>query len=309
MWPLYKRIVFRSGTSKIEVNEKMKECLIEFMLTYDDFKKIWYSWLSVDKRRPSHIKPDAILTFLSERSYSVVCPYFLFFFSLINKDFNDKADFEEWLPAMVQFLVMNRREMIAFVFCMLDEDKDGVISKVDLFRFYQQYRDGQRVFPLNMIRSLEIVQVKRGDRIDINEFAEIAQLVPWTVFPVFRLQSIMQERFGGFGVWKRVNKDLQDRQEQQKVEEEKNKFVNRKKLLEGMDRSNKLDNYKYYEDIWLEKLMNKQKELRRPNRFIRVKKRRASDGMIKVNLFNYCFGDQVLKKEKVATKKRLINKD
>ena len=85
--------------------------------------------------------------------------------------------------------------------------------------------------------------------------------------------------------------------------EEKDKFVNRKKLLATMDRNSKLDNYKYYEAIWLENLMSKQKELRRPNRFVRVKKRRASDGMVNVNMNHYCFGERIYECDIVKEKK------
>lgn len=169
----------------------------EFEMTREDLKRIWFSWLKVDSTHPKHIRPEQLMEFIQERLYSIVMPYFLYFFSLIDKDFTDKCDFEEFLPALVIFLLLDKRQMTAFVFKMLDEDRDDNLSKTDLFRFFMQYRDGQRLFPLNMIRALEICQVNRGDRIDIIEFAEVAQKVPYITFPCVRLQGIMREKFGG----------------------------------------------------------------------------------------------------------------
>ena len=109
----------------------------------------------------------------------------------------------------MHFCTFNRQEIIAFVFNMLDSDHDKHISKTEIFRFLMQYRHGFRVYPNNVTRAIELAQVKRGDRIDFIEFAEIVNsFCSFLVFPAFRLQSIMRERFGGFALWNYVIKKL-----------------------------------------------------------------------------------------------------
>lgn len=110
---------------------------------------------------------------------------------------------------LIFFNTFTRQEILAFVFNMLDMDKDSHVSKTEIFRFLMQYRQGFRVYPNNITKSMEIARARRGDKIDFNEFAEIVNNdCSYLVFPAFRLQSILKERFGGFSLWKNVNKKL-----------------------------------------------------------------------------------------------------
>ena len=53
---------------------------------------------------------------------------------------------------------------------MFDKDRDDEISKKDLFRMFMMEREDLSVFPFNNMRSVEILQIDRGDKITKQEF-------------------------------------------------------------------------------------------------------------------------------------------
>lgn len=83
---------------------------------------------------------DQLLAAISETQASIAAPYFSRFFQLINRDKIDRVTFEELVSALVLFCLYTKEELTSFVFCMFDEDGDGLISKLDVFRFLLQFR-------------------------------------------------------------------------------------------------------------------------------------------------------------------------
>jgi hypothetical protein len=71
---------------------------------------------------------------------------------------------------------------------MLDIDRDDEISKKDLFRLLAVERDDIPVFPFNNMRTVEIIEIARGDKIHKSEFIGLVAQFPYLVFPAFRMQ-------------------------------------------------------------------------------------------------------------------------
>ena len=72
-----------------------------------------------------------------------------------------------------------------------------------------QNRQGYRVYPQNVTRAVELYATKRGDKIEFMEFADMVNnTCQFLVFPAFRLQSLIKERFGGFNTWAYINGKL-----------------------------------------------------------------------------------------------------
>jgi len=214
----------------------------------------------------------------------VVAPYFSRFFEVIDKDHPTQVTFEELLPSLVIFCLLTREEMFAFVFSMLDEDRNDEISKVDLFRFLMQFRDGMRIFPGNLTRSIEITYMKRGDTISQKDFYEITNKVPYVGFPAFRLQYTMREKFGGSDVWNRAKQLLESKEAYDNLMAERNRLKKRQDMLKAVDLAGKLKYFHDQKEVFMVHYNRKNELLRNPTRQIRIHKRRASDGMYKVNM-------------------------
>ncbi len=82
---------------------------------------------------------------------------------LIDKAQPDSVDFSEFFPALVTYCLFTRSEILGFTFNMVDEDRDGFVSKQDIFKVLMVQWDGQRVNPPNVTRAIEIQFMLRGD--------------------------------------------------------------------------------------------------------------------------------------------------
>jgi Ca2+-binding EF-hand superfamily protein len=176
------------------------------------------------------VTSSQIMTFIDEREYSVVSQSFMRFFDVIDKKERDFVSFDELLPALASFCLFTRSEILGFVFSMIDEDRDQFVSKADIFKQLMITKAGQRVNPPNITRSIELVYMTRGDQMDVNHFAELVGKIPFIIFPTVRLQETLREKFGGKRLWQRVSKLLIARQNQDKMEEQRDLFVKRKEL-------------------------------------------------------------------------------
>jgi len=45
----------------------------------------------------------------------------------------EEVTFEEFTPAIVSFALFTRSEILGFMFSLIDEDKDELIAKTDIF--------------------------------------------------------------------------------------------------------------------------------------------------------------------------------
>jgi Ca2+-binding EF-hand superfamily protein len=53
---------------------------------------------------------------------------------LVDKKEHDSVIFGEFFPALVTFCLFSRSEILGFTFNMIDEDRDGYVSKQDIFK-------------------------------------------------------------------------------------------------------------------------------------------------------------------------------
>ena len=91
---------------------------------------------------------------------------------------------------------------------MLDLDRDGELSKKDLFRLFTLNVDRTNVFPVNNMRAVELVSIERGDKITKPDFISVVQQLPYIAFPAFRLQDEMRESWGGYRFWRKAKVKL-----------------------------------------------------------------------------------------------------
>lgn len=78
------------------------------------------------------------------------------FIELIDKAEHDCVVFGEFFPALVTYCLFTRSEILGFTFNMIDEDRDGYVSKNDIFKVLMIQWAGQRINPTNITRAIEI---------------------------------------------------------------------------------------------------------------------------------------------------------
>ena len=77
---------------------------------------IWWHFLQIDREKKGYITAEEILHYIDERMYSVVAPYFMRLFNIMDKTDPDCVTFEEFLPGLVSYCLFTRDEIFGFVF-------------------------------------------------------------------------------------------------------------------------------------------------------------------------------------------------
>ena len=74
--------------------------LNEYQLNRQDFHKIWAAFQQIDKQNDGYITVNQLMSFLSEREYSICSPYIHRFFLLIDKDVEVQATLRALRPSL-----------------------------------------------------------------------------------------------------------------------------------------------------------------------------------------------------------------
>ena len=287
----------------------------DFEFLEEDVFRIWRYFNEIDKDYVKYITIGQLFAYLNERNHSIISPYLERFFELIDREYIEKVSFEEFLPAVVSFCLFSKDEMITcklcefhslVVFNMYDKDKDGEISKKDLFRVFKTVVENIQMFPINNMRAIELINLERGDKITKSEFITVVQTLPYTVFPAFRLQSQMKEMFGGYFFWNKCKKRFDKKEQERKMILEREKFFERTKKKKDLEYNDKLDFYEQKVRQMNLVYYAKQKKLRHRMAFVRQKGRRDSDGMIDVKMVHETFREEI---DKLVEKRKAIREE
>ncbi|CDW80386.1 ef hand family protein [Stylonychia lemnae] len=303
------------GSNRVEIHYKgrilyftnsIQRVMNDFEFLEDDIFRLWRHFVKIDRDQINYISIGQLFSYLDERHYSIVAPYLERFFDLIDREFIEKVNFDEFLPALVSFCLFSKDEMITFVFNMFDRDRDGEISKKDLFRLFTIVIDNIQVFPINNLRAIELISMERGDKMSKNDFIKVVQQLPYTVFPSFRLQGEMRETFGGGRFWRKCKIRLDKKEQERKMMVEREKFFEKSKSKKEIDYQDKLEFYEAKVKEMNQAYYKRQKMLRDKMSLVRVKGRRGSDGMIGVVPFLEEFREDL---DKLAEKRKNIKEE
>ncbi|KAL4434591.1 hypothetical protein ABPG74_007375 [Tetrahymena malaccensis] len=216
-------------------NKQVEEIAKKFLLSPQDMIFFHSVFRKMDKLGNGYISEDSMFEFVQEEKTSVLSPYITKLFQLIEKEIPDRVCFIEWVPAICAFCLFTHEQIIKFVFCMIDDDHDEVISKKDIIKFLVKERYGEEVFPFNQVKAIELLDVDRADRIKFEQFKRIEQQIPFLCYPAFRLQQIFKEQIKGNTFWKKIFQAiLQQEQEREKQKQQEiiDEQVNKKKKIE-----------------------------------------------------------------------------
>ncbi len=106
---------------------------------------------------------------------------------MIEKETPDKISFVEWLPSIAVYCLYPSDKIISFVFSMIDADHDNNISKKDIIKYLVTERYNKKIFPFNYVRSVELLEVERSDKISLEQFKKIYLKVSFICYPAYRL--------------------------------------------------------------------------------------------------------------------------
>lgn len=107
----------------------------------------------------------------------------------------------------------------------IDENRSGSVTKEEIIFFFKREVEGKMIFPSSYLKSVELFETERSDKIDwsnfhVEEFVKMSKEIPYLVFPAFRLQNTLRLYTLGPFAWKRIYARLLDKKKNEAKREE-----------------------------------------------------------------------------------------
>ena len=153
-----------------------------------------------------------------------------------------------------------------------------------MLKFTSLYRGGLideeafiKLFPVNVPLRVQLFKFRRGDAIDLQKFVECVTDCPYVVFPAFRLQEELREMFGGVKLWVNAQKKIEEQEANVKIQQLKEQFMKRKIQKQAEEYAFYISKFEKYLKRYNDKYYEKELLLRKNQRYVRIRGRRASD--------------------------------
>ncbi len=139
--------------------------------------------------------------------------------------------FDEFMCTFGTFCLMSDAELVScttplssrgvVVFCILDRDRDGVVTKEGILEFLEFERENKKIFPSNVMRAVELYEDPTSGQINGEEFYKMCREVKYLVFPAHRLQDSLRRVLLGYSFWQEVAMQLEEKLISAKIEKKK----------------------------------------------------------------------------------------
>lgn len=184
--------------------------MTRFYLTDEDLNKLYNFFKKIDKAKSGYLTLDEIYLLIHEKpNLSIVAPFLDRFFVMMEKEFNEKVSFEEFVPNLISYCLSSIFQLVEFVFNFYDKDHDDFVSRLDIVKFLQIKREDENLYPLNHGRAIDnFAQAVRSDKIALQEFIEICDKFPFLYYPAVHLQHLLRKYFISENFWKKYQQNV-----------------------------------------------------------------------------------------------------
>jgi len=262
-------------------NEQVKSFCHRYQLNAKEVADLHAIFCRIDVDFKGFITIEGFLELLRETEDSIVCPYLKGVFKLVKKHENGRVDFFEWMSMVIDYCLMTTDQLLKYLFRVIDTNDDEVISKKDILKFFSQKHQGRRVFPINYLKLIEVLEIERSDYITKMDFIKVVNNVPFLVYPAVRLQEDMRHTILGETFWNSLVKKLGEWESKKAREKQIQTFEEealKKKKEKQLKKENNIREFFQGRLKIIERLNNH--SVKKSDFFKRCKGRRASEGII-----------------------------
>ena len=185
-------------------NSLVQEYCMTYQLNAKDINDLYSTFSNMDSSNYGYISIDDLLCSLRETRNSIIFPFLEGLFKLVEKKEKDFIDFFEWITMTMEYSLMNEEQIHKFIFRIIDVNNDELISKRDILLFFSREHNKKKIFPVNYLKQIEVLELDRADSISKSEFKKVLDKVPYLSYPSYRLQEQMKYMLGNKGFWAKV---------------------------------------------------------------------------------------------------------
>ena len=189
--------------------ERIKDIMNVFFLDEKDVFNLQNFFIKIDNENEGFITLYQLYKFLNESEQSNLSPFIDHLFNIVDKKYNNKMTFEEFLPFLISFCLSSQMQLIEFVFGLIDSDHNKSISLGQIIELFSTIKNNEEIFFINHIICLEkYCKKKRGDNLTIDDFYDICQDLPFVYYYASKLQHKLRSYYIGDNFWNKLEKKI-----------------------------------------------------------------------------------------------------
>jgi Ca2+-binding EF-hand superfamily protein len=127
-------------------------------------------------------------------------PYVRALFTLFDKDRSGYIDFGEFVEASISYGTYSQQDVLQFAFATLDADGSGMLDEAEFKMLIEtltptHYAKGDKskgIFPGNFKRMLQEYDLNEDGMLDFHEFRMMERTYPSILYPLFKVQDLVQ---------------------------------------------------------------------------------------------------------------------
>ena len=190
---------------------RIKDIMNVFFLDEKDVFNLQNFFIKIDEENENegYITLNQLYKFLNESERSNLSPFIDHLFNIVDKKYNNKMSFEEFLPFLISYCLSSQMQLIEFVFGLIDSDHNKSISLGQIIELFSTIKNNEEIFFINHIICLEkYSKKKRGDNLTIDDFYDICQDLPFVYYYASKLQHKLRSNYISDNFWNKLEKKI-----------------------------------------------------------------------------------------------------
>jgi hypothetical protein len=98
-----------------------------------------------------------------------------------------------------------------------------------MIRFLTMERFSKKIFPYNHVKAIELMDLPRSDKINLEQFKKVHHSALFLCFPAFKLQERLRHRVIGESFWENLYKKIHEIESEDNKKKQRNKMEEEKK--------------------------------------------------------------------------------
>lgn len=187
------------------IDRRGLQIVMQYNLEEKHLRSLWQKFVEMDIDMNGFWTISECYRLVAEPRTSMLAPILDALFKMADRANDGTLSFDDFLVSMTSFCSLNKEEVLQFMFIVVDEDRNGYITKEELLEFFSYKGPGgvnqAPVFPVNNKNALDLFQNGSWKRLYFDEFANLSELFPYVAYPAFQLQKMMRDALLGRRFW------------------------------------------------------------------------------------------------------------
>eukprot|EP00929_Paragymnodinium_shiwhaense_P113431 TRINITY_DN81726_c0_g1_i1.p1 TRINITY_DN81726_c0_g1~~TRINITY_DN81726_c0_g1_i1.p1 ORF type:complete len:358 (+),score=72.78 TRINITY_DN81726_c0_g1_i1:60-1133(+) len=203
----------RLGKRLPPVSETDLRVLLSYNLSESHIYELFNKFVEVDVNLNGFWTVNELYKLISDSRISIRAPIIDRLFFMGDGRGEGSMSFGDFVVSLTSFCALSREEVLQLLFCVVDEDRNGLIEKDELIHFFSFMPKGdvagecKPVYPVNNKNALDTYRHGKWTALDFDGMAQLCELFPYISYPAYHVQEMIRKKLLGPAFWEKLDMD------------------------------------------------------------------------------------------------------